>query len=481
MSLKARFFTAFSILGFSTLLIASLGFYYFEYEQILSQQEGIRLGSFEKLLSVCGESALEKNFIPVINFVGTFSGERYILSATCADNKGRIRADTVPARIGTFLTHEPSQSLLAGELSRRPYALDGRAALEFIRTKGAGESSATAAINFNEDYFRRETKAHLLDVIKRLLSISILLIAPIISLAAFILATALSKPIYSMERASREYGSGNFDYPLEIPDTGDEIGSLTRSLSDMARKLSELDSLKQRFFACITHDLRSPLTAVQGYADLIATGMMGQVTEKQSAGLRIILDSADRLNNYIDDILDLAKLQSGSFELNLTETDIERILRSVADMYRANLEQQGIFLLLDIQSGLPSVRVDAKLIHRCVANYVSNAFKFTPKGGAITIRAGREGGLLKIEVKDTGPGIPPDKLEFVFDKFYQVTETKDYARKSGTGLGLTITKEIIQLHGGQVWVESGPGKGSTFVLTLPVCHVPANVVRLNTT
>ena len=148
---------------------------------------------------------------------------------------------------------------------------------------------------------------------------------------------------------------------------------------------------------------------------------------------------------------------------------MEDVIHSVADMFKAQIDKCHISLMVNLEGNLPKLKADEKLIHRCVANFVSNAFKFTPQGGTITIGAykGRTG-FIEVYVKDTGPGIPQNKLEFVFDKFFQVAETKDYARKSGTGLGLTITKEVIHAHGGKVSVKSEANKGSTFIFTLPV-------------
>lgn len=493
MSLKFKFFIAFFILGFLILSISSLGFYYFEYHQILEQQEKIKLSTFEKLFTVCRESEIEKNYIPAINFVKKLAEENYIVSARCVDKFNRIRADTYPGLIGESLaTHlskpvppleESTYPKLPGEplekrdstlirpteeILRKTYSWGNISILEFNLKRYVGKNLITIIIQYHESYFNKEIKNHLVDVIKRILLISLIIIIPVIIIISFFLAITLTKPIYQMEQASKEFGAGNFEYPLKIPDTGDEISRLAKSLASMSRKLSELDKLKQRFFANITHDLRSPLTAVQGYADLIHEGLAGPVTEKQSEGLEIILTNTRRLNDYIDDILDLAKLQSGSFELKIGEGAIEDIIYSVADMFKAQVDKYQISLITEVEQNLSKVKMDEKLIHRCVSNFVSNALKFTPHGGTITMGVcGEKNGFIRVYVKDTGPGIPKDKLEFVFDKFFQVAETKDYARKSGTGLGLTITKEIIQGHGGKVWVESELGNGATFIFTLP--------------
>lgn len=468
MSLKIRFFTAFAILGLAILLVSSAGFYYFEYRQILKEQEKFKVSIFEKLRAVCKESQIEKNYIPAINFIKTLAEEKTIVTARCIDGSDRIYADTNPAMIGEFLR---DSDLIADnpakKIRRKIYNHGEITVLELKQKTNVGENPISIIMGCNETLLDQEAKKRLLYTINQILLISLMAIAPVIIIISFFLATALAKPVCLMEQASREFGAGNFSYSLEIPDTGDEISGLAKSLADMAHKLSELDNLKQRFFANITHDLRSPLAAVQGYADIMSNGMLGPVTEKQSDGLKIIMDSAHRLNNYIDDILDLAKLQSGSFELKIAEMSPENAIQSVADMFKAQTDKYDISLKIAIEDNLPKIKADEKLIHRCVSNFVSNAFKFTPREGAITIGADREAGFIRVYVKDTGPGIPKDKLEFVFDKFFQVAETKDYARKSGTGLGLTITKEIIQLHGGRVWVESELGKGATFVFTLP--------------
>ncbi|MCG2724757.1 MAG: HAMP domain-containing histidine kinase, partial [Elusimicrobia bacterium] len=453
MSLKTKFFIAFIILGFTTLLVSSAGFYYFEYQQILKQQENVKISAFEKLFTVCKESEIEKNYIPAINFTKTLAKERYIVSARCVDKFNRIRTDTFPGLIGKYLEENPlTLSNPIKKIPQKTYSRGSINILEFAQIIDVGENLVNVTIRYNETYFNREIKNHLLHIIKQILSISLIVIIPIIISISFFLSITFTKPIYKMEQASKEFGGGNFDYQLEIPDTGDEISRLAKSLVSMSHKLSELDKLKQRFFANITHDLRSPLTAVHGYADMISEGLAGAITEQQSEGLKIILSNTSRLNEYIDDILDLAKLQSGAFEINDNEISIEEVINSVTDMFRAQTDKNQISLISDVGQNLPKIRGDKKLIHRCVANFISNAFKFTPKGGTITMGACKDNaGFLRIYVKDTGPGIPKDKLEFVFDKFFQVAENKDYAEKSGTGLGLTSTNEILQGDRGKGW------------------------------
>ncbi|MEW6042506.1 MAG: HAMP domain-containing sensor histidine kinase, partial [Elusimicrobiota bacterium] len=346
MSLKVKFFIAFFVLGFLILAVSSAGFYYFEYRQILKQQEETKLFTFEKLFTVCRESDIEKNYIPAINFVKTLAKEKYIVSARCVDKFNRIRADVYPGLIGELLEkREPNPGNQTEKIHRKIYARKNINVLEFKQTKNIGKNLISVIIQFNETHFNNEIKNHLFHVIKQILLISLIIIIPIIIIISFFLATTLTKPIYQMEQASKEFGAGNFEHPLEIPDTGDEVSRLAKSLVNMSQKLSELDRLKQRFFANITHDLRSPLTAVQGYADLILEGLAGPITDKQSEGLEIILTNTRRLNEYIDDILDLAKLQSGSFELKISDGNIENIIYSVVNMFKSQVDKYQISLI----------------------------------------------------------------------------------------------------------------------------------------
>jgi signal transduction histidine kinase len=256
---------------------------------------------------------------------------------------------------------------------------------------------------------------------------------------------------------------------VKVPeDRRDELGFLGREFNRMARRLRELDRLKERFLASVTHDLRAPLVGIQGHTELL---MNENLTEEQSKHLETIYYSSQHLSRFINDILDLSRLEARAVELNRVRLNMSEVIAQVVELMKVKSDEYGVALEAKVTPELPPAHADAKFIPRVIMNLVSNSLKFTPEGGSVTILATQDQtGLrpqIRVEVRDTGPGIPKEKLEFVFEKFSQVDETRNAARSEGTGLGLAITKEVVEAHGGRIWAESDLGKGSRFFFTLP--------------
>ena len=287
-------------------------------------------------------------------------------------------------------------------------------------------------------------------------------------LLAMIVAWHVLSPLQRMLVGMDRVAAGKFDQPLPV-ERDDELGFLAIQFNSMAARLKDLDELKEKLIHSITHDLRSPMTAILGYAELMMGGTEGPLTETQVAYLSIICKNMNRLAGYINDILDVAKMQAGKMDFDKKPVSIVAIVESVVELLAVTAREMNVELQLQSAVGVPRVMADVDMLSRVVTNLVSNAIKFTPKGGMVTISVSRADPInILVSVKDTGVGIPEDKLETIFDKFYQVSETKGAARKAGTGSGLTITKEIIEGHGGKVWVESKAGQGADFKFTLPV-------------
>ena len=240
-----------------------------------------------------------------------------------------------------------------------------------------------------------------------------------------------------------------------------------KGLDRQISQLKELEELKDRFMRSVTHDLKAPLNAIQAYAQLLLSGKA--LTEAQQRQLGIICTSTEDLARFIDEILDLSKLQAGSMRFDKETLAFESVLRSVYDLQKASADKFGIVLTYKVEDNLPKVVVDKSQMTRVVTNLVFNAFKFTPAKGTVEIFAARHGeDRIIVKVRDSGVGIPKDKLESIFDKFIQVEETRKKARVSGTGLGLGIAKEIVENHDGKIWAESDGKNGSELSFTLPI-------------
>lgn len=256
--------------------------------------------------------------------------------------------------------------------------------------------------------------------------------------------------------------------PVAGPD-GEDAGALIL-FTDITRD-KEYQRLKDEFTSMISHELRTPLTSIRAAVDNLTRGSLGSVTESQRKFMDIIGRNVDRQERLIDDLLNLARLEAGQMELALERTSLPPAAAFCVDQFSLAFKDKGVALSLEAEEGLPKVDIDPGLMAQAMDNLLSNALKFTEKGGRTTVRLGRgtqDGApAVVVEVEDTGEGIPPAFMERIFDKYTQA-DSSIRRRHAGTGLGLAICREIMRAHNGSITVESEPGKGSRFRLTLPV-------------
>ena len=241
-----------------------------------------------------------------------------------------------------------------------------------------------------------------------------------------------------------------------------------RMFSEIEQKTRELEAAsrhKSEFLANMSHELRTPLNAILGFSEILAQGMFGTVNDKQAEYLRDILESGQHLLSLINDILDLSKIEAGRMELELGEFDLPQAILNSLTLVRERALRRGIDLHHAIDDRLAAIRADERKVKQVLLNLLSNAIKFTPEGGRVEVRAASGDGPIEISVRDTGVGIAPEDVGVVFEEFRQVG-TAD-RKAEGTGLGLALTKKFVELHGGRIWLESEPGRGSTFTFTLP--------------
>jgi len=223
---------------------------------------------------------------------------------------------------------------------------------------------------------------------------------------------------------------------------------------------------KDEMIQNVSHELRTPLTMIRGYADLLREGRLGNLSPQQAEAIDALYRNAERLHFMIHRLLTLQTLDPAAFER--VKMDPARWLENALRNWLPRAEAAGINLILDIPPNLPPIQATPDLLNQVMDNLLDNAIKFSPEGGEIRIRAWQEGGEIIIAVSDQGVGIPPDKLDRVFERFYQVdgSSTRQFG---GMGIGLTLCKRIIEGHGGRIWAESeGEGKGSTFYIALPI-------------
>ena len=224
---------------------------------------------------------------------------------------------------------------------------------------------------------------------------------------------------------------------------------------------------KSEFLANMSHELRTPLNAILGFSEMLQERMFGELNEKQADYVNDIHESGRHLLSLINDILDLSKVEAGRMELELASFDVPQALANAVVLVRERAQRHGIEIALSVDPGLGEVCADERKLKQIMLNLLSNAVKFTPDGGRIAVTATLDGGYAEIKVTDSGVGIAPEDQPAVFQEFKQVGA--DSARKAeGTGLGLALTKRLVELHGGEIRLQSAPGEGSTFAFTLPV-------------
>ena len=242
---------------------------------------------------------------------------------------------------------------------------------------------------------------------------------------------------------------------------------LFREIEDKSAQLEVATQHKSEFLANMSHELRTPLNAVIGFSEVLLERMFGDLNPKQDEYLQDILSSGRHLLSLINDILDLSKIEAGRMELELTTFDLPVALDNALTLVRERATRHGIRLDLAVDDRVGAVVGDERKIKQVILNLLSNAVKFTPEGGRVTVRALPAGDAVEVAVSDTGIGIAPEDREAIFEEFRLVGS--DYARKrEGTGLGLTLARKFVELHGGTIRVESKVGRGSTFTVALPV-------------
>jgi two-component system NtrC family sensor kinase len=240
-----------------------------------------------------------------------------------------------------------------------------------------------------------------------------------------------------------------------------EIG-LVVTMQDITH-LKELDRIKSDFVNTVSHDLRSPLTAILGYVELI--DRVGPVNEQQKEFIRRVQISVHNITALINDLLDLGRIEAG-FDIRKEIVPISAIISYAVDGLRGRATDKNMEVNLALPESLPQVLGNPVRLRQMLSNLIANAIKYTPSGGKVTISAHSEDGQIILQVSDNGPGIPPNDQAYIFDKFYRASNVP--IDSPGTGLGLAIVKSIVENHLGRIWVDSTLGQGTTFTVVLPI-------------
>jgi two-component system sensor histidine kinase GlrK len=282
---------------------------------------------------------------------------------------------------------------------------------------------------------------------------------------SFLINDSITQPLSVLKRKTGEIAKGIFkgDLVLSSPP---EIGELAHAVNLMCNKLNELDQMKSDFFSSMSHELRTPLATLKMGLGLLKDGLEGPITEKQLQLLTTLERETNRLIGLVTSLLDLAKMEAGMMTYHLEPNPLDPLLNQVFKEMEPLVLAKKVLLSKQVPKELPILKIDPERILQTLRNLIGNAVKFTPEGGQVTVSARPVGKAVEVSVSDTGPGIPKENLTAIFEKFRQAS-VKGPQYMKGTGLGLAIAKQVITSHGGKIWAESEPGRGSTFFFVLP--------------
>lgn len=274
----------------------------------------------------------------------------------------------------------------------------------------------------------------------------------------------IAQPLQKMQKESAQLADGK---AVEVSEEGpQEVRDLARSLNEMMRKVQASQQAQRNFIANVSHDLKTPLTAIQGFAQAILDGT-AQSPEALKNAANVIYNEASRMYRLVLDLLTLARFDAGTADLVFEKVDPQDLLKETVRRFSPQAQKAGVTLRLE-ETPLPVLLADGERLMQALANLMDNALKFTPSGGTIVLRGKVEGEHLLLEVHDTGKGIAPEEQTRIFERFYRGNPSRSQNGEQSFGLGLPIVREIIRAHGGEVYLHSELGKGSCFTLVLPL-------------
>ncbi len=466
------------------------GVIYLSQSRVIYNQELLRHATIaESLAQVTEESLLSGDDFALINYTFKLKKNSALAAAYVFDGEKYLsHTDRELARIKTAVPQEFTAP--DDETVTKTITIGGRKYL--IRTV------------FSKKAAMLEIKKGLNRIFAEIMKVS-LIVFLVGMVAAYFFALSVASPVLKLSRAAREVGAGDFSVEIKTSlsaGAGDEMETLNREFNSMVARLRQLDVMKKDFVASVTHELKSPLSAVESYADLLggefirayekADAVMKPALAEWMEDIAYIRQNTRRLFDLISNLLDTAKMEHGVFEIKKSKVEVTDLISQTIRLFALKAEMLGVGLKMERTSVTPvssvppiALMADGERIKQVLSNLIANALKYTPAGGKITISVGTIEGLILMSlcegvasvdsnyalvcVEDTGAGIPARDLGRIFGKFEQV-KTAGYPVKGakGVGLGLYISKSIIKSHDGNIWVESTEGKGSRFFFALPI-------------
>jgi signal transduction histidine kinase len=288
-------------------------------------------------------------------------------------------------------------------------------------------------------------------------------VAAVVALAiARWLARGMTQPLRDMAEAARRMETGDYTRRV-VTDSRDEVGRLADAFNRMSAELDGLEMLRRELVANVSHELKTPISALRAHLENLLDG----VEEPNPETLQVMLVQSERLGRLVDQLLDLSKLESGDVPLEREPVEVAPLVAQVLSEIQVARPEAEVSVSDALPVDLPAVFADRERVHQVLFNLLDNAVRLTPSGGRVTVTASRHIGSVDVAVADTGPGISAEDLPRVFERFFRVDASRS-RDDGGTGIGLAIARSVVEAHGGRIWAESEPGKGSTFTFELPV-------------
>jgi signal transduction histidine kinase len=299
-----------------------------------------------------------------------------------------------------------------------------------------------------------------------------LVVALIMSL---VITRWIARPLQDVEKVASAAAGGQLDKTAPVRGPR-EVRTVAEAFNHMTQEVRAAQNAQRDFLANVTHDLRTPLTSIQGFSQAIIDGVASNPAAAQRAA-QIIHDEAGRLNRMVQELLDLARIEAGRFRMTRHSVRLTDILLATGERLTPRATEKGLTLTVDVPQ-LPLIAGDGDRLVQVFTNLIDNAIKHTPEGGTVLLRAAQEDNGILVQVRDNGEGIPAADLPHIFDRFYQVDKSRHRERRDGVGLGLTITKGIVEAHGGRLWVVSKEGEGTAFSAWFPAVASDASTISV---
>lgn len=463
MKLKTTFSLAISSLVGVIFLVGGISYLVSERHHLQSEMRDRHDQMVKRLAQVSAES-LHQNDLALLNYIKTLDDERGLEEAFFLDAKGSIHVHSTPSKAGQrYTSPREAEVKQTSDVFRQQYTrVDGSPVLDVaFPIWFSGTRVGSARLVFNEDVLTQYLNQTLKESLRRIGLIMAVALGVGI-LGAFLLAQALTRPIQDIVKGMRQMAAGKLD-PIRFRPRKDELGWMGTELNHTIDKLKALDEMKRDFVSGVTHELRSPLLAIDSYANMTLNESKEALPASQRNFILTIQNNTKRLMGLVDNLLTTARIESGRQDFSMARFDVVEVIQSVVRLYAAYGQKKGISLKTKIPAGTFFVWGDSEKTIHVLNNLISNALKFTLKG-SVTVALEKNGDQAVISVSDTGMGIPSTEKDRIFDKFYRVK--RQGPKIKGTGLGLAIAKGLVEGQEGRMGVTDNPGGGSRFWFSL---------------